>query len=310
MAKNVQRFIQELADYINRFIVGTENTVITGCVVTDRKMNRGHAIPIQVKNPDGAEGVASMGPCYYAEELIAENEGSTVAAIAEKLNVEVNVFYEDMIKLMEAQKEAQNRTVTDYGTKDIILTAVPAKDIGASLDGPFVKKEVLGLMAVLKGEIMSSDTGTGIQAYYSPVLEDLSHEVTEEEWEKAKLNSLARAELGLMAVPVEDEDGSSMFVCGEVVDVNEFFDYFYLLAAKPVWELLMKDLKAERIYMFPQGAYNVKFVCYGGRLEGNDNAKALRSAFMESAIRTMGGLQDVYVVDNETLEIRKMEEKR
>lgn len=316
--KNVNKFIQELADYINNFIVGTDNTVITNCQVMDKIMNRGHMIPIIVKPIEGVDKNRMLGPVFYAEELMEENKGSSIAAIAERLNVSVNAFYEDLKNLMKAQDEALGKTLDDYGINTVIVSSSPTpfaeNDLGPE-GRPFAMKEYseLGLTSILKGEIYTKEVEGGSQGYFAPISETEDHPATEEAWEQANLNTLSKASIQLRIVPVLTANGFFP-VCGEIVDANEFYDYFYMLSVKPMWESLLKDMHvkdsgANEIYIFPQGPYSAKFVLHGGKVEENGTAQSLRSAFMEAAVPGMAGLLNAYVLDIETMEIRKVKRK-
>ena len=85
MKKDIDKFIEELADYINRFIAGREGSHIEECMVEHTVLNRGHAIPIKCIVP-GEDKSRTIGPCFYAEELLREFPHSSVAAIAEPAN--------------------------------------------------------------------------------------------------------------------------------------------------------------------------------------------------------------------------------
>lgn len=304
--QNIQNFIHELADYINNFIVGTENTVITRCEVMDQMTNRGHAIPVRVKDPGISGNTADLAPVFYAEELMEANKGRTIAVIGETLNVEVNGFYKDMVNLMKAQEESYAKTFSDYNMSDIIAAAVP-EGYAESTDikgKPLVKKEQYGLVITMKAEIYTAHLKDGDQGYFTPIIADPSGMPTEEQWEQAQKNALARSEIQMMVIPVTEEE-KAIPVCGEICDAREFFDYFYLQAVKLVWGSLLRDLKAERVYIFPCGPYNAKFVLWGGEIENSDTANALRTAFMQDAVKSIYGVQRVFIMDN-TLEVREV----
>ncbi len=305
MKKEVKEFIDQLVDYVNKYIVGTPTTYITGCQAVDQEMNRGHAIPFQVAMPDDIEGLDEsmmLGPCFYAEELMDAQPGASIAAIAEMVNADVNKWYGDMVALMKAQMEAMNKTLDDY-KDDIILTAVPierAADAGVNED--FITKEFpeLGIVATMKGLIHNASDGL---SYFTPIMKG-SHDATEAEWKKAEQNSLNEANIVINAIPVPD--GQRLIpVAGQITDTKGFFDYFYLLSTE-VWKPLVEDLKADRIYIVPFGAYAARFIIDSPDTRKCKMAKAMTEAFRNGGIKNAGNLLAL-VLDTATMKFTRWE---
>ena len=127
MKRDINKFRKELADYINRFIAGSENTYIEECALPDLITNRGQAIYIKVVMPKEYDGdLRGIGPCFYAEELMAEYPDSTVAFIAEVINKNVTENYKETMFMIKAQMDNKNKTIDDYRPESLVISAIPA----------------------------------------------------------------------------------------------------------------------------------------------------------------------------------------
>lgn len=309
MAKDIDMFLDGITEYINTYIVGTENTCITECTRTDMVANRGHMIPLKVKVPGHLKGgLSDMGPVFYAEELMNEHPGSTVAFIAEWINVQVAGWYPGFLRMVAAQAQAMEKTLDDYGASDIIITAMPTSQVPEKCRGGFIMKDIpeLGLTVSMKAA-MCENPGNSRQTYFVPVSGKEGQDVTDAEWERAETNSIRYSEFHVTVIPVPSQEGRDIPVCGEILDRLEFYDYFYLLGGDRIWGGIMENLGAERVYIIPEGAHCAKFVADGPAIRECDTAKALRDLFLEDVIKDMSGVMPVFVFDSGTGKVSRFE---
>lgn len=307
MDKDMKQFVAELAEYINNFIVGRENTYITKCFADEPVNERGHAIPVEIKIPEKFKDTfPSYAPIFYAEELLAEFPKSTVAAIGEILNGRITQQYPEFMRILAEQVGSVDKTLDDYDGENIIVTAQPL-GINPKItdpDNPFIVKAVpeLKLVMCLKG--MSSDGTDSDLVYFTPISRD-GREVTDADWENAKLNSMKHANLQCMMMkPV---DGSTEKpLAGTFVDTANFYEYFYLLSLEEVWGPVIKTTEADRIYIIPTGPYHVRFVIENQDV--CDNEQLLRDCkyFVKSAKEMAKGSMPVFVMDTGTYQIMEM----
>lgn len=305
MAKDINGFIKELAEYINTFIVGTENTYIKECVVSDMVTNRGHAIPIKVKFPDDfREKFQNVGPCYYAEELMEEFHNSTIAAIGENINVRVTKDYPGILKMMAVQVKSEEKTICDYDKKDIIVTALPTSHVSRMNSDELITKEFpeLGLTTIMKGCIGSDPNSKG-RAYFAPIIRKDGRVITDEDWDNAAMNSLCYSDINLVCPMLEGTDIDTP-VCGQIADSNNFYDYFYLLSAEQIWGGITETLDAEKIYIIPQSAHSAQIVMDSQAIRENQTACAFCKAVMKAAVKSACG--PVFILDCSTLQITKL----
>ena len=229
MPRDINRFKKELIDYINNFIVGREDTCIIKALDDDIIMNRGHAIPLRVKLPEDVDaGEIGYSPTFYMEELLEEFPMHTPAAIAEIVGVRMNQRYPDVLKMLKEQAKSVSKTLSDYRTDELIITAQPTDSCRILLgsDNPFIVKELpeLGLIISLKG-IMCENPSNENQVYVTPIKEDKDQEMTEEMWDTAKYNSLTQAQMHCMLTAPSGCEEFKTPMCGEVMDVKSFYDY-------------------------------------------------------------------------------------
>lgn len=306
---NIQRFMNEIADYINSHIVGGENTYIAKCAASDMVLNRGHVISIYMKIPeDMGEEYGSAGPAFYAEELLGEFPKRTPAAVAEIINARVTSFYPEFVVMMEQQKKAMERRIDDCRPKDLILTAMPASQVPEQNKGVFVDKEDLKLGLTLSIKALSSESKQNPgQLYYTPLIKEGGRAVTEVDWETARLNSISMAKPHIVIIPVPKltNTPNPIAVCGQIEDLHKFYDYFYLIEGAKLWKHVMDETKADSILIIPDGAYAAKFVIDSEAVHGNELARSLSSMFLKDAMEKVNGIQQVYRIDRKTMEIRK-----
>lgn len=308
---NIQRFMNAIADYINSHIVGGENTYITKCVASDMVLNRGHVISIYMKIPeDMSEEYANAGPAFYAEELLNEFPKHTPAAVAEIINARVTSFYPEFITMMVQQKMMMERRIDDCRPEDLILTAIPVSQVPEQNKGVFIDKEdaELGLMLSIKALSGESKQNSG-QLYYTPLVKEGGRDVTEKDWETARLNSISMAKPHIVIIPVPEltNTPNPIAVCGRIEDLNKFYDYFYLIEDAELWKHVMDETGADSIRIIPDGAYAAKFVIDSGAVRKNELARSLSGMFLRDAVEKVNGIQRVYEINRQTMKIRKLE---
>ena len=313
MARNINRFIRELAEYINTYIVGSENTYITQCVPLDKIFNRGHAILMNVRMPEHiAENFKGMGPTFYAEELMSEFSNSTIAAIAEIVNIRTTEHYPVLIKMLENQEKIIDKTIDDYDKKDLILTALPSSQVPENLNSSikYVTKELpkLGLTVTMKG-CTHSESGNDEQSYFVPVNKDEKRDITKDEWELAENNSMNSSDIYFRYIPVPAQviGENDIPVCGQITDMNQFYDYFYLLSVKKVWSSVTKKSNADRLYIMPYDAYTAMFIIDNQAVRKNQTAQALRNIFVKAYMKNSDKIMPIFALDCDTFEITKLD---
>lgn len=307
MKRDIMEFINELADYINTHIVGTENTYIAKCEARHMPMNRGHAIPIKMKLPESmSEGNSGFGPCYYAEELLKEFPGSSVAAIAEILNVRVTEQYPAMLQLLAAKTKAVEKGINDYDRKDLIIAACPSSHILDENRNVFITKELpeIGITASIKAAMYTNPEDKN-QIYYTPIVKKEGHEVTDEDWGIADLNTLEATDIkiGCYSVPHNEEE---QYVSGKILDANGFYDYFYLLSPKLIWDEFAKVVETEKIYIIPESPYEATFLIDNPELRESQTAKVFANMFNERAARLLNNEVAPVVLDCNTMTMRRL----
>lgn len=313
MARNINRFIKEIAEYINTYIAGSENTYIVECVPLDKVFNRGHAIMMKVRMPEYiADQFKSMGPTFYAEELMDELPNSTVAAIAEVLNARTTEHYPTLMKMLEKQGRIMDKTINDYGKEDIVLTALPSSQVFENLNdsSKYIVKECpeLCLTVTIKG-CTHDDTENENESYFVPVCKGKDRDIVKKDWDRAETNSMNLADIHIVCMPIPAQimGEKDIQVCGQITDMNRFYDYFYLLSAKKIWSDMVKKFDADRLYIIPCGAYEAKFIIDNDAVRKNKEARALRGAFIAGSINESDKIMPMFVFDGTTLELTKLD---
>ncbi len=312
MAKNINLFMRELADYINTNIAGTENTYILKCTVPDGMVvNRGHAIIITVKMPDGMEKeFSNYGPCFYAEELLNEFPNNTVATIGEIINSRVTEVYPDLIKVMAEQKRNMEKGIKECNKNEIIITAIPSRFIpeAAKKNDMFVTKEFpsLGLSAMMKVRLCEK-SGTDNSSYFSPVCKKEGQEVTYKDWHTAELNSIRQADIQNKFFPLPEElrQVAGPNICGHIEDYHGFYDWFYLISPM-IWHNVIPHIKAGKIFIIPGGPYFANYVIDHPAVWKNPETHSFAADFVDVAIKASDRSMPAFVLDCDTLEIRKL----
>lgn len=301
MTKTTKNFIEGLASYINEQVVGSDRTKILNVKVIDQLNNRGHAIPVEIEAVDGGTDKVQFCPCFYAEELMQEYEGHTIAFIGEVVNQKVNEMYGTFTELVRRQRAMLGKTIDDFSEKDLILTAVPSGNATDAMRGGILRRdfEELGLFACIKVPLY--DEKGSNNTYYSPIVE--GRDATDEEWKRAGLNSLMRVN---MQARLFDIPGTGKPMGGELMDANGFYDYFYLLNPQEVWGSLAEQFHAERVYIFPAGAYTARFVFDGREYEGSQDAMAMRMAITKASMEEMCGVISVFRFDCRAMRLERI----
>ena len=304
MKKDVNKFKKELAEYINTHIVGHENTFITECVISDKILNRGHVIPVQVRMPDemmDIEDFKTIGPAFYAEELMEEFPDGAIKTIAKAVNDRVNEVYPAMMTVLDTQLKALKRTMDDYDKDDFILTALPTSQ-NPNIGDPFITKELpeFGLTVSMKACVCRNPQNKD-QSYFTHVRRKEGQCFTKEA-ENHRLRA-ASIHISFASVPSTILETP---IAGQIVDANGFYDYFYLLSVAPVWKEIVKMTRAERIFLIPDGAYAVKFAVDNSVIRDDSLICTLRDNFLKAAQSMSNNTLSVFILDGETLNITKM----
>lgn len=300
MDKDISRFARELADYINSHIVGTENTYIMKCIASDMVLNRGHAIPLEVVMPAGVSAKCrTMGPCFYAEELMEEFPGHTPAAIAEAVNMKVCEQYQKMVEIMGKFAAAEHKGMDDYERDRIVVTAMRSFQVPDESRKGCVTKDLpeLGLTLTMKAQDGE---------YLIPIYAKEGVEAVDKDWDDADANTVRGTGIRLAGLMAPDGQDRDVAVCGHIIDANAFYDFFYLLSPKHVWAAVIKDLGAEKLYIIPENPYYARFVLDSPAVRESSTAKQLRNAFTKDAVKDAGGFMPIFVMDCGTLEITRL----
>lgn len=299
MKRDIDKFVKELADYINRFVAGRDGSHIEKCMVEKSVLNRGHAIPVRCTVPGDDESMA-IGPCFYAEELLEEFPHSSVTAIAEYIRVKTEEIYPNLLHMMQMQQEVESKNIQDISTDKLFLTAYRTENVDEKFHGGYITREYeeLGLTASIKTAVDNATDEN--QIYLLPVMSDQNHQLSEKYWETAELNSLKASRIFLNGKSAAKNEPP---VCGFIKDMEQFYDYFYLLTPQ-VWTQVIEDAKAERLYIFPHDAYNAGFCVDNRNIKNNSQAAAFRDKFMLAAVALMNG-NDAFVLDCKTMKITK-----
>lgn len=308
MAKDIDRFITELADYINRFIAGKENSYIKECVVSDKVYNRGHIIPIKVKVPEWVdEKITALGPGFYAEELMEEFPDHTVAFIAEVINARVTEFYPGLVEIFTEKAKNMNKTIEEYAKQDIIVSAVPSSQVSENDRQAFITRDLedVGLTLIMKACIGDNPTNPN-QSYFCPIM-NKGRKVTEEDWKNAECNTLQSADINIIGMPAPSGAGEPIPLCGSIIDIKNFCDFFYLLNPRRIWKDIADKSSAEKIIIIPRSIYSAIFVVDNEFIRNNPSLSAVRDEFANLAMNTAEDILPVYELDCSTWKIKQVE---
>lgn len=309
MAKNIDYFISELIDYVNTYIVGSDNTYITEAKPEIYVKGEGHGIPFLVKIPEELKdrckiSMTDFGPVFYAEELLEQYPKASTAAIAENINKEILQTYPGMIRLFSQNLKTFEKTIDDYEDDELIVTALP---LGGNADGSpkldsnhTVTKEceTLGLRLIMKG-FMSEDPENRSLAYFAPVME--GREVTEEDWEIAKTNSWYNSDVR----HIEPFKGTFADICGVVIERHEFYEYFYLLSLEDTWKEVINDTRVETILIFPETPYMADYYKLYKISEEKDT-KTIRKILMKESLKKKSKYLPVFELDCRTMKLKRI----
>lgn len=310
MKRDIEKFKKELTDYINQFIVGNGNTYIKECRLSDELMNRGHAIPITLVLPEeydaDKETGVTMGPCFYAEELIMEYPNQTVAFIAEMVNKRVSDGYPQMLFMIRSQADATKKTIDDYKVEDLVISAVPAHLLPNGTKKHFITKDVPETKLTLNLKAVYEIPGNDKQVYFMPINKHDGRPVTDKEWKMAAVNTLSKSDISVKIIPspIPDENGGYIPVAGNICDRSRFYDWFYLASPKDIWGPVVKETGAEKIYIIPVSSDTAAFVIDNEKAHCDDMARALREKFTETAFIYKAPEMPVFVLDAATFELK------
>lgn len=314
MEKDVNAFCHELADYINRYIAGKENTHIKKCEIPGNIRNRGHVISMVLDIPKDLEGqnLEKTGSAFYAEEILEEFPNNTTAHIGEILNVRVNEHYEGLITMLRLQIDGEEKTIDDYGPEEIILTAMPTSQCDNMETDMFISKTepLLGLTVVIKGQI--GDAGERGQCYFAPVKKADGHGPTDDHWETARQNSLNAAKIHVQMMPAISTSGNpNIPAFGIIQDTCSFYDFFYLLSLKDIWKGMKEHFSADRVYIIPNGAYQAFFVMDTPDIRKDAAASGMAANILKTYKNELNAKQaplPVFVLDCNTFKVDRYEE--
>lgn len=301
--RDVNQFARDLADYINKFIVGTENTKIKECIVNGNERNRGHLISILVVMPEDMDfgEIANMGPAFYAEELLAEFPTNTTEMIGEVVNARVNEYYPTCIEMIQNQLSMKEKTIDDYDPDKIILTASLVSQCEKAEWESFVtrKEDELDLILFIKAAIREEDG----QGYFVPIISTEGHEGTKEQWETAAKNSFAKANIQLGFIP---DPASKEPFTGMVMDANRFYDFFYLLSLKEVWNGAKDQLGVTKVYIIPNNPYQAIFLLESPQIDKDPEAVLRRNEILAKAVKDLENKPvSVFELDCGTMKLSK-----
>lgn len=304
MARNIGKFSRELADYVNDHIVGTENTKIKRCKATGEARNRGHMICMELILPKEIEHkeMKSMGPVFYAEELLQEFPNNITGSIAEIVNVRVNEYYPSFIAMYKMQIQAVDKTIDDCDMSDVILTAVPTAQCNKNESEPFVSREDknLGLILTLKRKLY--DDTENEHGYYAPIQKADDHEGTREQWETAANNSYAMSKINVIV------EGPGVPLFGIMKDEHNFYDFFYLIELEKVWSGAVNSFGADQIYIIPNGTYEAIFILSNPALRENSDVVRMTKEILDKGMKDLKDKPlPVFVLDCKTMQITKYE---
>ena len=298
MKRDINKFRKELADYINRFIAGSENTYIEECALPDLITNRGQAIYIKVVMPEGYDGdLREIGPCFYAEELLAEHPDRTVAFIAEVVNRTVTENYKETMSIIRAQMGNKKKTIDDYRPENLIISAIPAHLQQDKVREYFLYKDMpdVCLSLMLRGicKIPENDR----HVYCVPVDLRDGRMPTEGEWERADDNTLAATDIHVDILPLP--------MAGHIIDNEEFYDWFYLASPKKVWTPVMEKTGAEKIYIIPVSPFMALFAVDNETIRKDPDTCTMNRIFMSTAVPHKHHELPVFVIDADTCKIKE-----
>lgn len=250
MARNVNRFTKELVDYMNANLAGAEHSKIKKAADTGQTLARGRAITIELVTPPTlklSDDGTTVGPVFYAEELMEEFPNATIAAVGESVNVRVNENYDHFLEMSKRQLELMNKRITDFEPDELIVSAVPLvladdSSFTGPPDDPLIAqvREDLHLHLMIKGRIYQQNDET---AYFSPIFQK-DKPARKKHWNAAIANSLRNGQYML-------EIMKAMPNFGRIRDVKGFYGYFYLLSPKETFEHIAKSSDADKIYILP-----------------------------------------------------------
>lgn len=302
MHNDINRFITDLAKYINTNIVGSENSYIERCVVSDMVLAKGHAIPIEVVLPEKyREKFKTVGPCFYAEELMQKYPDATIAAIGEIVNNEVTGYYPTLVRIL--RESDMDRTLDKCDINDVIMTALPSGQVPESNREGFITKEIpeFRLTITLKARFMENLENKN-QSCFIPVRKKDGETVPDKLWEHIAKNTFNNTEIEMACLPTpyRMESGIPIQVCGYVKDNNSYYDYFYLLSLKDTWEHIAKETGSDTVYIIPTGAYSAIYALDGEEIRKNPGARSFRDMFLNNVMgKKMEGME-AYVLNCNT----------
>lgn len=183
-------------------------------------------------------------------------------------------------------------------------------DVAGSLFGA-AKKLIADescLTVTIKG-CTHDDTENENESYFVPVCKGKDRDIVKKDWDRAETNSMNLADIHIVCMPIPAQimGEKDIQVCGQITDMNRFYDYFYLLSAKKIWSDMVKKFDADRLYIIPCGAYEAKFIIDNDAVRKNKEARALRGAFIAGSINESDKIMPMFVFDGTTLELTKLD---
>ena len=243
-----EKFIEEMMEYINAVILPNNKDVESVIYEPDTMTPRGHRITYAFVRK---ETDADMRPVFYAEEIFADamRRNWNPKKAAEHLDDYAKRIWAD-IRLKQVPAIIDLKTADMQTKTNIAILPIPIKmyDASQSISDIAVREHKdVGLYEIIKAPFQMPNQSDNF--LYVPVKKE---NITDEAWKVARMNSLHRSKIVCMDadMPIEDEDGNKVVIPFlQCVDLNEFYNYFYLIE-KDLYRQMSKD-GVKKIYIIP-----------------------------------------------------------
>lgn len=307
--QEIESFVRELTGYINSHIVGNGNTHIIKCSPGTPITEKEHAITLDMGWPEGMdEGIGHVMPTFYAEELLEEFPCSTAAYVAEVINMRMNIRYEEMVAMLLARKAMEGKGLDAYDMHKVTMTAMPCGTEGIPY-GKFISRPLpgTGLDLYLRGIVHESPDDPS-RVYLAPIPVTDGRDATDAEWREAEHNALRQLRLHYSMGRIEDRDTGKLTdaVCGKVEDSNNVYGYFYLSSPLQVWNAIIEESSADRIYIIPEGTRSAKFIIGNEKLRQDVRMSVMCRNMLQALMEASDA--PVFVLDCLTMKVRPLED--
>lgn len=201
--------------------------------------SHGHGISFKLKD-------VSFGPVIALEGIINSVKNMSMEQLTEIINNDITTFYHMNVAMPEVKCLEPDQNV--------ILTALPTKSLHKNYgldDIEYNKDENLGLTVFVKTLITESKIPN---AYAHIRL--LNEDEKQDTWTLASLNTLNKANILVGESSGRDEE---LPILMDIMDVNHFADYFYLLY-KIVLSGLGRSKDIKYFTVFPLTPHHTKVI--------------------------------------------------